>query len=88
MHQLQKDLEIKKEDHPLWSVVHLLNRGYLASGKPKKDAYATELGMDSIMCAIRRNVRFLTDVGSLEKLPPYLATSGNTKHLTLGTKGR
>ncbi|KAL8794946.1 MAG: hypothetical protein Q9195_002528, partial [Heterodermia aff. obscurata] len=76
MQRLQKDVDTRKESHPLWPVMHLLNKNNLASKRPRVDGVSKE-GMDSVRAAIPRNVRYLVDRGFLQRprVLPGLAKS-------------
>ena len=66
MQRVQKDVDTKKESHPLWPVIHLLNKSELASKRPKQDdALKEEVG--SVRAAIPTNVQYLLDRGFLPR---------------------
>ena len=75
--RLQEVVDRKKEDHPLWPVMHLLNKSNFASQRPKEEDVSME-GTDLLRVAISRNVRFLIDRGFLERATvlPDLAGRG------------
>ena len=75
-HRLQKDVEMRKEGHPLWPVMHLLHASTFASKRPKKDNISKE-AMESIRAAIAKNVQSLMNRGFLQRPDrvPTLATS-------------
>ena len=66
MHRVQEDVDAKKESHPLWPVMHMLNKSNLASKRPKQDEVSKE-AMDSIRAAIPTNVQYLVDRKFLQK---------------------
>ena len=65
MQRLQKDVDTQQESHPLWPVMHLLDKNNLASKRPKQDDFSKE-GIDSVRAAIPKNVQFLIDRGFLQ----------------------
>ena len=77
LQRLQKDVEMRKEGHPLWPVMHLLHASNFASKRPKKDDVPKE-AMESIRAAIPKNVQSLIDRGFLQRPDrvPTLVTSG------------
>lgn len=77
MQRLQKDVDVKKESHPLWPVMHLLNKSSLASKRPKEEDVSKE-GTDLLRAAVPKNVQFLIDRGFLQRpagLPDFAVAS-------------
>ena len=66
MQRLQKDIQTKKEGHPLWPVMHLLNRSSLVSKRARQDDVLRE-GMDLVRAAIPTNVQYLINRGFLQR---------------------
>ena len=61
---LKQRVEVKKEKHPFWPVMHLIQDGNLADRRPKRMT-SNETALE-IKAAIRKNVEYLIEIGFLK----------------------
>lgn len=63
---LLEDIETRKESHPMWPVLHLLESGdNVGTKKPRKEI--SQAASDAVKAAIEKNVTFLIDIGFLSR---------------------
>ena len=67
MHAIQKEIEAKREAHPLWSLIHTVEKdqGKLGSLQGPPGVVATD--KSRVKAAIKKNVEFLSGIGFLPK---------------------
>lgn len=65
---VQKDIEIVREKHPLWPVMHMLHKDILASNKPSFQIL--EDMKEEMKRVIQKNVEYLASVGFFPEIRP------------------
>lgn len=59
--EIQKEVEIKREKHPLWPVMYMLHKDVMASMKPSSEV--PEVSKKEMKKAVQKNVEYLARIG-------------------------